>query len=136
MGASWPTTVDEAVGQPYESAIREARSKLARIRQDGGPPGLSVALSVAGELVWSEDLGFADLENQVPMNGKTKMGVGSVAKSITAVALAELVEQDKLDGDAEIQTYLPEFPRKRWPITVRQVANHIAGLSTTRVPSS
>ena len=39
-----------------------------------------------------------------------------------------LYEQGRLDFDAPIQRYVPSFPEKRWPITVRQVAGHLSGI--------
>jgi serine beta-lactamase-like protein LACTB len=90
--------------------------------------GLSVAVSVCGAAVWSASYGFADLENQVPVDEDTRFRVGSVSKTLTATALAQLAEQGQLDLDAEVQTYVPDFPKKAWPVTVRQVAGHLGGI--------
>ena len=40
----------------------------------------------------------------------------------------KLVEQGKVNLDAELQTYVPEFPRKRWPITIRHLVTHTSGI--------
>jgi CubicO group peptidase (beta-lactamase class C family) len=58
----------------------------------------------------------------------TRFRVGSVSKSLTAAALGLLVEEGKLDLDAPVQRYVPAFPRKRWPVTTRQAAGHLAGI--------
>ena len=39
-----------------------------------------------------------------------------------------MIEEGKHDPDQIVQTYVPEFPVKKYPITVRQVAGHIAGI--------
>lgn len=91
-------------------------------------PGLSIAIGVDGRVVFSEGFGFADLEHRVPVSPLTRMRIGSVSKPVTAAAMAVLYEQGKLDLDAPIQRYVPSVPEKRWPITVRQVAGHIAGI--------
>ncbi len=93
-----------------------------------GQYGLAVAVSVCGEIVWTGEYGYADLENQVPVTAETRFRVGSVSKTLTAAALGQLVEAGKLDWDGEIQTYVPAFPRKRYLVTVRQVAGHVGGI--------
>jgi CubicO group peptidase (beta-lactamase class C family) len=54
--------------------------------------------------------------------------IGSVSKSLTAVAIAKLFEEGKLNLDAPVQEYVPTFPDKGFTITPRQLAGHIAGL--------
>lgn len=90
--------------------------------------GFAVAVSACGKIVWEKGFGFADLENGAPVTVKTKFRVGSVSKTLTSAALGQLVDAGKLDFDAEVQTYVPAFPRKEFPITVRQVAGHLAGI--------
>jgi CubicO group peptidase (beta-lactamase class C family) len=45
------------------------------------------------------------------------------------VAVLALAEEGKLDLDSPIQKYVPAFPRKKWPVTVRQLLGHIGGIS-------
>ena len=79
-------------------------------------------------MIWSEGLGAADLENNVPVTPLTKFRIGSVSKSITAAAMATLVEDGKLDLDAPVQKYAPSFPVRNYPITSRELAGHLAGI--------
>ena len=39
-----------------------------------------------------------------------------------------MIEKDRLKLDNEIQTYVPEFPKKQWPVTLRQLMGHVAGM--------
>ena len=75
-----------------------------------------------------EGFGWADLEQRVPVTPLTRFRIGSVSKPLTAAALGLLVERGELDLDAPVQEYVPDFPTKRWPITTRQVAGHVAGI--------
>jgi len=59
---------------------------------------------------------------------ETRFRIGSVSKPITADAMALLVQDGKLDLDAPIQRYVPGFPAKRWPVTARELAGHLAGI--------
>ncbi len=93
-----------------------------------GAPGAAICVVRDGRIVWSQGIGMADLEQDVPVTTTTRFRVGSVSKSLTSVALGRLDEMGRLDWDAPIQRYVPGFPAKRYPITVRQVAGHLAGI--------
>lgn len=85
------------------------------------PSGFSVAVAVNGRVVWAQGYGYADLEQKVAVTPATKFRIGSVSKSLTAAAVARLVQQGKLDVDAPVQRYVPTFPDKGVVITTREV---------------
>ena len=92
-------------------------------------PGLSISVSQKGELVYSKGFGYADLENQIPVDpSRTKFRIGSVSKTVTAAGLAKLYEAGKVDLDAPIQRYVPIWPDKGETITLRMLAGHLAGI--------
>jgi CubicO group peptidase (beta-lactamase class C family) len=93
-----------------------------------GAPGAAISVRKDGRLVWSEGFGSANLEQHVPVTPLTRFRIGSVSKPLTATALGLLSERGRLDWDAPVQRYVPSFPVKRYPITVRQVAGHLAGI--------
>jgi CubicO group peptidase (beta-lactamase class C family) len=104
------------------------QARLEALRAAAHAPGASAAIMVKGELVYSGGVGLADVENQVPMTGASVHNIGSVSKVVAVVGLMQLVERNKLDLDAPIQTYAPWFPRKQAPITVRQILTHTSGI--------
>lgn len=113
----------------YEVAITQARSMVNELMQYNQTPGMAVAVSVDGELIWSEGFGFQDVESEIPVDPRTTMfRIGSVSKTLTASAMGLLMEEGKLDVSKSIQSYLPDFPMKKYPITVKQVAGHIGGI--------
>lgn len=126
----WPITGLNAKGNIADPEIAsKADALIQKFFQDNNTPGLSVSVGLSGNLVWSEGYGYADLEQRVPITpGLSKFRIGSVIKSMTADAVAQLVEQGKLDLDAPIQTYVPDFPEKQAPINVRQLVGHLAGI--------
>jgi CubicO group peptidase (beta-lactamase class C family) len=93
-----------------------------------GVPGLTIGFVKDGQM-WVRGFGLADVENRVAATDSSAYRLASVQKSMTAVAVLQLVEQGKLNLDAEIQTYVPYFPRKRYPITVRQLLGHLGGIA-------
>lgn len=91
-------------------------------------PGLSIGF-IKDDFTWAKGFGYADLENKIPATEKSAYRLASNTKSMTAVAILQLAEQGKIDLDADVQTYVPYFPRKKWPVTVRQLLGHLGGIS-------
>ena len=91
-------------------------------------PGLSVAVGVGGEIVWAEGLGFADLETHAPVAPEMRFRTGGVSMALTSIAVGLLLEKDRLRLDDEIQKYVAAFPKKQWPVTLRQLMGHQAGI--------
>jgi serine beta-lactamase-like protein LACTB, mitochondrial len=91
-------------------------------------PGLSAAVVLEGEPLWSQGFGMADVENFSPATSSTLFRLGSISKPITATAVLQLWEHGKLDLDAPVQKYCPEFPQREWPITTRELLGHLGGI--------
>jgi CubicO group peptidase (beta-lactamase class C family) len=91
-------------------------------------PALSIAIAAGNELQWNSGYGMADLENFVPAKAVTVYRLGSIAKTITAAAILQLAERGKVDLDAPVRRYLPDFPEKSWPITARLLLSHLGGI--------
>jgi CubicO group peptidase (beta-lactamase class C family)/tetratricopeptide (TPR) repeat protein len=113
---------------PYAKAIQAYERFVAERLAYDRIPGLSVGFT-KGDFSWSRGFGWADVENNVPAKAESAYRLASVTKTVTAVAVLTLVEEGKIDPDAPIQRYVPYFPRKKWPVTVRQLLGHIGGIS-------
>ncbi|HEU5021990.1 MAG TPA: serine hydrolase domain-containing protein, partial [Bryobacteraceae bacterium] len=113
---------------PLSTEISQARKVVERLIAEKRIPGFSIAVARAGRIVWSEGFGFANVEQGVAVTPLTRFRLGSVSKVVTAAGLARLVEEGKIDLDAPVQRYVPDFPRKQWPITTRELAGHLAGI--------
>lgn len=139
------TPAASGVPARYADAVAQSRAVVDSVMQAEHIPGVSVAVAVQGVPVWTEGFGMADLELRVPVSPDTRFRIGSISKVLTTAALARLYEEGRVDLDAPVQRYVPVFPEKRWPITTRQLAGHLAGirhyrddaefLSNTRYPS-
>ncbi len=95
-------------------------------------PGICAAAAVDGKIVWSRQIGYADYRAKAPVAANTRFRVGSVSKPLTSAGLMLLVERGKLDLDAPIQKYIPDFPDKGAVITTRLLAGHLSGLRNYR----
>ena len=107
--------------------IREISQVASAALEANHLPGLSVAVSKDNR-IWSAGFGKADLEQDVPVTAQSMFRTASVAKWFTATAAMRLAEDGKLDLDAPVQQYCPQFPQKQWPITSRQLLTHMSGL--------
>ncbi len=114
---------------PFAAAMDASRAAVKDMMERSGVPGVSVAVVVDGEIVWSEGFGFADLEHRVPVTPQAKFGIGSISKSFTTAVFARLVQRGLLNWDSSVQGYLPDFPHPA--ITPRMIAGHVSGLDDT-----
>jgi len=117
-GASYAATAPEAPAQRY----------LERLAGLSGSPGVSAAVTLHGQVVFSGGVGVANLESAEPQTGATVHNIGSISKTVAVVAVLQLVERGKVRLDAEIQDYAPWFPRKEQAITLRQILTHTSGI--------
>ena len=91
---------------------------------------ISVGVLQRGRIVFREASGFADKEAGLRAVPLMAFSSASITKAFTGAALLKLVEEGRIDLDAEIQRYVPDFPRhpSGTPVTVRLLASHQSGL--------
>ena len=114
--------------QAYQKAIRLAQHYIDSLQSKQDIPGISICVGTAQEILWAQGFGYADLENRQPVTIGSKFRLGSVSKSLTSLAVGQLVQDNRLNLDAPVQQYVPTFPLKRFPVTARQLATHTAGI--------
>lgn len=92
-------------------------------------PGLAITVRKHGEVVFQKGYGYADIEANIKVDPKrTVFRIASVSKNIAATALAQMVKENGIDLDASLYDYVPYFPKKEYDFTIRQLANHTAGI--------
>jgi CubicO group peptidase (beta-lactamase class C family) len=123
-----PSVVGVAPRPEWTSAVDRGRAAIRAGLIEQNLPGLSVAVGVGGELVWAEGFGWADLDKQVPVGPDTTFRIGTASIPMTSAAVGLLVDQGRLQLDEEIQTHVPQFSKKPWPVTLAHLMGHTAGL--------
>jgi len=103
---------------------------MAKDMEEYHIPGAAISVVKDGELFFAKGYGYADLEKKIPVDpDKTVFAIGSLGKTFTWTAVMQLVEQGKLDLDADINNYLdfriPDtYPQ---PITLKHLMTHTSG---------
>jgi CubicO group peptidase (beta-lactamase class C family) len=129
--AAVPSTEGAHV-ERYSKAIEEGRRLARAMVSVENLPGLSVAVAADGEVVWVEGFGWASIEEREPVTPRTRFRLGAASKPLTAAAVALLHDRGRLDLDAPVQTYVPDYPQKQWPVTARQLMGDVAGVHRIR----
>jgi serine beta-lactamase-like protein LACTB, mitochondrial len=123
-----PSVALAAPSPKWAAAVDQGRQAARAGLVGQNLPGLSVAVGVGGEIVWAEGFGWADMEKRLPVSPAMRFRIGHTSKSLTSAAVGLLLEKGRLRLDEEIQTYVPEFPRKQWTVTLRQLMGNVAGV--------
>ncbi len=102
---------------------------LQNLIADKKVPGLAISVWKDGETIFEKGYGYANLETKEPiLPEKSIFRIASVSKPIAATALAQMVIDGVIDLDKSLYDYVPYFPKKKWDFTIRQLADHTAGI--------
>ncbi len=102
---------------------------IERERDQKGLAAMSIALVDDTGVMWAE--GFGEQAPGVPATAETVYRVGSVSKLFTDIAVMQLAERGRIDIDAPVRDYLPDFApdnRSGTPVTLRHLMSHRSGL--------
>ena len=101
-------------------------------------PGAAIAI-VRGESEQVGCFGVTNIEHPAPIAPDTLFQVGSITRTVTATAAMRLMDAGRLDIDAPIRTYLPDFRLSDEDVarrvTLRHIFTHRAGWSSDHLPS-
>jgi CubicO group peptidase (beta-lactamase class C family) len=123
-----PSAVQSEPSPQWAAAVGRARQIVRAVLSEQNLPGLSVAVGVGGDIVWAEGFGWADVETHAPVTPETRFRMGTASTALTAAAVGVLLEKDRVRLDEEIQAYVPQFPKKPWPVTLRQLLQNVSGV--------
>jgi CubicO group peptidase (beta-lactamase class C family) len=116
-----------AMSKPQLEALKET---LQALMSKHHVPGVSVGLRLEGQEHYL-CLGVTSLDNPLPITPDTLFQIGSTSKTFTATAALKLVEEGRLELDAPVQRYLPDFcvadETASARVTVRHLLTHTSG---------
>lgn len=123
-----PAATNATPADQWDRAVEQARQLVRASVTEQNLPGVSVAVGTGGNIVWAEGFGWADIEKKTAVRPDIRFRIGTASVALTSAAIGLLLERDRMHLDAEMQTYVSAFPEKQWPITLRQVMAHTAGI--------
>lgn len=91
-------------------------------------PGLSVAVATNNLILYSKALGFADIEQNVPLRTDSAQRLASLSKPVTGTIIMDLVQSGRLNLDTPVRSYLAELPAAYAKVTLRHLLSHQAGV--------
>ncbi len=103
-------------------------------RARANAPGIAAAIAVSGRMVFTGGVGYAEIENRVPMDGGSVLNVGSVSKVMAVLGLMKLWEEGRIAWSDPLQKHLPWLPAGNapgesspTPITLEHILTHSSG---------
>lgn len=91
-------------------------------------PSISIAVGMNDSLIWSNSIGYADVEKKLLAHSKTKYRVGSISKSLTSVGLGLLFESKILEPNSIVENYVPYANSEISKLTIKELASHTSGI--------
>ncbi len=117
-----PSLSDKQLEQTIDAYVEEHKDTTAAV---------SIGIFTKDSVLFEKSYGYAYIEENVPNDADTVIEWGSSSKLLVWVSVMQLVEQGKLDLNADIRTYLPEGFLKKLryddKITLTHLMNHTGG---------
>ncbi|MHA7058769.1 serine hydrolase domain-containing protein [Aquimarina sp. M1] len=94
-----------------------------------GAPGVAVGVVKEGKILYEKYVGYADLNDSIMIDEKSRFNIASNGKQFTALAVLSLIEDDKLSLDNDIRIFFPKlFPKIKSKIKIAHLLNHTSGI--------
>lgn len=117
FGAPLSAEKTAAIDALIDNAAKEAHMPSAVVLIDRG-----------GETIYEHATGLASISLEMATTPETAYGIGSITKSVTGLAIALLAHEGKVDLEATVAEYLPEYQGPGAVATVAQLLTHTSGI--------
>lgn len=119
--------VPASAEDPYDEKILQLADTLSAMLSNA-EPGASVIVTHGDEIIFEEYYGLADVEKSERLGPDHVIGIASMTKQFTGMAILFLVEEGKLALEDDIREYFPDLPVGDRKITIRQLLSHTSGM--------
>jgi len=119
----------------YRESLKDVYEKVGLFYHANMIPGMAVAVSIDNKLVWADGFGFSNYELKAKTSPTHKFRIGQVSELITALTVAKLNEEGKLQIDKPVAELFPQLCKKPAAYTIRQLGAHAAGIRTENTPA-
>jgi CubicO group peptidase (beta-lactamase class C family) len=94
-------------------------------------PGGAVAIVSGDSVIYKKAFGKMSMEYQLPNSNHTLFNLASISKHFTAYCILLLEKDGKLNLDDDIHKYLPDLPRYKYKVTIRELIHHTSGIPSS-----
>ena len=91
-------------------------------------PGCAVLVAKSGNILFQKGFGYANLELDAPVKPESVFRIGSITKQFTAIAILQLVEQEKIALNDSVQKFIKNYHSKGKTITIENLLTHTSGI--------
>ncbi|KAL8904629.1 MAG: hypothetical protein Q9207_003150 [Kuettlingeria erythrocarpa] len=118
-----------------KARLEAVRPNAKQIMDIGGTPGAAIAIIDKGQLIYSEYIGFRDIDEQLPVDDATIFPCASLTKAVVAAAVGLCVEDGKFTWDTLVKDILPDFHTRsevlHHHMTTVDCLSHRAGMQSS-----
>ena len=112
-----------------QEAIERANTICEETYSKSQFPGLAVGVALGDKILFLKGYGYSDLKEETAVDpSESLFRIGSVSKTLTSVALGQLIKDGLVNPDKDVREYVKYFPDFHPKMTVAHVAGHLAGV--------
>lgn len=119
---------DVLYDKKYIKEIKAARKDAVFYMARNFVPGGTFAIAKQGKIIYSEGLGLASEDLDVPVTRDTKFRIGQLSELFTSAIYQKMIEDGTLHPDSTVQYYLPDFPEKQFKLPLHHLIYHTSGI--------
>ena len=121
--------VTGAIGKKLDTLLTP---HIQRIIKSYDLPGLAIGVVKDEGIIYAKAFGYLSIETKEPVKLTSLFHMASISKPFVATAIMQLVEENRINLDSTVVSYLPYFQlddERYREITIRQMLNHISGMT-------
>lgn len=112
----------------YSDKIEPARKDIALYLMGNNIPGANFAIAKNNQIIYSEGMGVASKDLQVPMTRHNKLRIGDVSELFTDIIYLKLVKEGILNPDSTVQHYIADYPETKYRLAIKHLPYHTSGI--------
>lgn len=124
---------DILYNRSYTDEIKVAREKIVFFLRTNFVPGGTFAIAKEGDIIYSEGMGLASKDLEVPVTRNTKFRIGELSELFTNLIYHRMVKEGLLHPDSTIQNYYPAFPEKQYSLPLHHFVQQTSGLRAPNI---
>jgi len=130
--SGWSQIPDTSLLKPVvthkDVTSKKADSILAVIHNRLKSPAVSIAVGQHGKIVWSNAIGYQNIEEELLADLNTKFRIGSTSKAVTSLGIGVLLKDQKINLKSTVKDFVPYANQRLSQITLHQLASHTSGI--------